>query len=544
MATDPVPGAGSKTSGALESYWLATSKPFETEPLRGNEKADVAIVGGGIAGVTAAYMLMRDGHDVVLLDDGALGSGETGRTTAHFTCALDDRYYLLEERHGPDGARMAAESHLAAIEAVAGIVRQERIACDLERVDGYLWRHPTDDAGNLTKELQAVRRAGIEADWVEQAPGPFAEGPAIRFPQQLQLHPLRYLAGLAKRIQSGGGRIYTGTHVTGFAADRLEAGGHVVEARHTIMATNSPVHTRLSIHPKQAAYRTYVVAGRVPRGRLPTALWWDTGDRTSASPFPPYHYVRLHREDDHDVLIVGGEDHKTGQPPKDGQEPFANLRAWVRARVPGFDPAWSWSGQVLEPHDNLAFLGHDPTAKSSFLVTGDSGNGMTHGTLAALLASDAVAGRVNPWARLYDPGRKGLSGLATMAKQTADFVGKYGDYLKGDDVAALESIKPGSGAVLRGLHPRAVYRDAEGTLHACSAICPHLGCIVEWNGAEQTFDCPCHGSRFTATGKVVSGPANTDLKPAEAEDGRQAPRTRPTGSQRHTRERHTEQADS
>ncbi|MCA1819694.1 MAG: FAD-dependent oxidoreductase [Thermoplasmatota archaeon] len=542
MAADPVPGAGRRTSGIRTSYWLDGMDPIVTAPLERAESADVAIVGGGIAGVTTAYLLMKEGQDVVLLEDGALGSGETGRTTAHFTYALDDRYYVLERKHGEEGARKAAESHRAAIEAVASIVQEERLDCGMARVDGYLSRHPSDEADSLDRELAAARRAGLPVERVESAPEPFEAGPALRFPDQLQLHPLRYLAGLAKRIQSGGGRIFTDTHVTDFGEGELTARGHKVQARHTILATNTPVHTKLALHPKQAAFRTYVVAGGVPKDTVPRALWWDTGDHESKSSFPPYHYVRLHPGKDRDVLIVGGEDHKTGQPDEGEPDPFGVLADWVRQRVPGFAPEWSWSGQVFEPVDNLAFIGQDPTAKSSFLVTGDSGNGMTHGTLAGLMARDLLLGRPNPWAKTYEPGRKAISGLATLAKEGADFVGKYAEYAKKDDVAELAQIAAGTGAVLRGLHPKAVYRDEEGDLHACSAVCPHLGCIVAWNGVEGTFDCPCHGSRFTAMGKVVSGPANSDLKPVrlEEEDAeRGPPRQRPQAGQRHAAETKT-----
>ena len=515
-AQDPVPGAGTRTSGRLESYWLETTKEILTSPLERADTADVAIVGGGIAGVTSAYLLMKEGKDVVLLEDGALGSGETGRTTAHFTYALDDRYHVLEKKHGAEGARKAAESHRTAIERVARIVEEEKIQCNAARVDGYLFRHPTDANDALDKELEAAVRAGLPVERVGSAPGPFDDGPALRFPQQLQLHPLRYLEGLAKLIQTGGGRIYTKSHVTEFDEGEVKANGHRVKAKHVILATNTPVHTKLAIHPKQAAYRTYVVAGRIPKGSIPQALWWDTGDQTTSSAFAPYHYVRTERADDgSDILIVGGEDHKTGQPRKDGPEPFQALTDWAGAYVPGFKPEWQWSGQVFEPVDHLAFIGQDPTSKSSFLVTGDSGNGMTHGTLGGLMAADLVMGRKGSWVDLYDPGRKALSGLGAMVKEGANFVSKYADYLKGDDVKGLDAIPAGSGAVLRGVKPRAVFRDGEGELHACSAVCPHLGCIVEWNAVESSFDCPCHGSRFTARGKVVCGPANADLEPLE-----------------------------
>jgi len=245
----------------------------------------------------------------------------------------------------------------------------------------------------------------------------------------------------------------------------------------------------------------------VPRDSITQALYWDTGD--------PYHYVRLQpRVDaDHDLLIVGGEDHKTGQA-DDIPERHPRLERWARERFPSMrEVTYQWAGQVMEPHDGLAFIGHNPLdADNVYTVTGDSGNGMTHGTIAGMLITDLILGRNNPWATLYDPGRVTLRASGEFAKETANMAAQYADWVTGGDVGSVDDIAKDSGAVIRrGALKVAVYRDATGALHERSAICPHLGCIVAWNPSEKTWDCPCHGSRFSKFGEVINGPANVGL---------------------------------
>ncbi|MFN2383193.1 MAG: FAD-dependent oxidoreductase [Gemmatimonadota bacterium] len=494
------------------SSWMATAELPARAPLREDLRADVCVVGAGIAGLTSAYLLARAGRSVVVLDDGPLAGGETSRTTAHLSNALDDRYHTIEQQHGAEGARLAAESHTAAIDRIEAISRDEGIACDFERLDGYLFNPPdAPDAVDLAQELDAARRAGL-TDVEPLAPGPVASlipGPCLRFPRQGQFHPLHYIAGLVPAIERGGGRIFTGTHVAAFeggdAPYVTTAAGHTVTADAIIVATNSPVHTRFTIHTKQAAYRTYVVAGPVAEDALPAALFWDTGD--------PYHYVRLQRRSGAEpLLLVGGEDHKTGQE-DDPAERWERLEAWARTHLPMLGAVeHRWSGQIMETVDGLAYIGPTPGEANIYLATGDSGMGMTHGTIAGLLLTDLIRGRDNPWATLYDPGRISLRAAGAFARENLNVAAQYAEYVGPGDAGSVDELKRGSGAVLRrGLDPVAVYRDEEGTLHQRSAVCPHLGCIVAWNGAERTWDCPCHGSRFDAVGRVVNGPALSDL---------------------------------
>ena len=500
-------------SGSTRSIWADVPDLPARPALRENLRADVCVVGAGMAGLSTAYMLSREGRQVVVLDDGPVAGGETVRTTAHLTFIVDDRYHWLEHVHGRDGARIVAQSHSAAVDRVEEIVREEGIACDFERLDGYLFVPPGDPRDELEHEFEAAVRAGVRrVVWAQRAPlDGFETGKCLKFPDQAQFHPLRYLTGLDHAIQRLGGRIHRDTHAAtiehGAPARVTTREGFVIEAGDVIVATNSPVHTTLKIHTKQAAYRTYVIAARVPRGAVARALYYDTPH--------PYHYVRLaasREEPGSELLLVGGEDHKTGQA-DDAEDRWARLESWMRERFPSSGEVVDrWSGQVLEPVDGVAFIGRD--AEHLYVVTGDSGMGMTHGTIAGMLLTDLILGRENPWAKLYDPGRVSLRAMGTLAKETLNFAGKYAQYLTKGDVPSVDEIPSGGGAVLRqGAKKLAAYRDDQGELHVASAVCPHLGCIVAWNSAEKSWDCPCHGSRFDPYGKVLDGPANTDLKP-------------------------------
>ena len=476
--------------------------------------ADVCVIGAGIAGLTTAYMLGKEGKSVVVLDDRTIGGGETSRTTAHLVNALDDRYFNLEKLHGQKGAKLAAESHTAAIDRIEEIVAKEKIQCNFERLDGYLFLPPGESTDLIDKELAAAHRAGlVQVERVARAPlRDFDTGPCLRFPRQAQFHPMKYLDALSQAIEKNGGRIFNKTHAEEFKnegqATVKTSKGAVVSAGAIVVATNTPVNDWVTLHTKQAAYRTYVIGVRIPTGSVTRALYWDTLD--------PYHYIRLADSDSHEVLVVGGEDHKTGQA-DDTEERFDRLEAWTRERFANAgEIEFQWSGQIMEPVDSLAFIGRNPGEQNVYVATGDSGNGMTHGTIAGILLTDLILGRDNDWTSLYDPSRISARALAEFTKENLNAVAQFSDYVTAGDVDTARDIPRGSGSVLRrGLHKVAIYRDTHGELHERSAVCPHLGCIVDWNSTERTWDCPCHGSRFDPKGKVVNGPAISGLGPAD-----------------------------
>lgn len=509
-----------RTSGGNQSYWIASTKPLSYSPLKNNIDTDVAIIGGGIAGITCAYMLSKQGRDVVLIEDGYIGSGETGRTTAHFTNALDNRYYELESFFAKEGAKLAAESHTEAINLVETIVNEENIDCGCRRLNGYLFLHKNDKPDNLNKEFEAAKNAGLNVTPVNEIPGiSLPTGKYLKFPEQLTLHPMKYIEGLCNAIQKSGGKIFTNTR-----AEKIESSGvytkgnHKINAKNIIVATNTPFNNMFVMHTKQAPYRTYVIAGRVPKNSLPDCLWWDTGDHESEWPTYPYHYIRIHPVDDeYDLLISGGEDHKSGQPDKENieeEERYTALTAWTKKHFPMLEEIeYRWSGQVQEPYDGLNYIGKNPMDDDNiYIVTGDSGNGMTGGSLAGIIIPDLINGLTDKFTELYDPKRKTIKAASTFIEEQVNVAKQFAEYLTKGDIDSINELKADEGAIIRnGSTKAAVYKDISGKMHAFSAVCPHLKCILEWNGDEKSFDCPCHGSRFSCFGKLLNGPANKDL---------------------------------
>jgi glycine/D-amino acid oxidase-like deaminating enzyme/nitrite reductase/ring-hydroxylating ferredoxin subunit len=497
------------------SVWQESTPVVGTsEHARALESCDVCVIGAGIAGLTAAYLLRREGREVQVVDAYDVGAGESSRTTAHLTAVLDDRYVDLIKYFGAERARLAADSHRAAIELIERIAREANIDCDFERVDGVLVCSEPGQVDLLVREAQALPAAGftdITAIDSLTIPGVRIRGCALRFPRQAMFHAGKYLQGLAQAFRAQGGHILTGTHAVGVdkgEVARVELDdGRKIHARHVIVATNTPFVDRVKMHTKQAAYRTYVVGFELPRERFPSLLLWDLAD--------PYHYVRVVRNvDGHDVLLVGGEDHKTGQE-EDPAARFTRLSNWARDRFEGLGEArFRWSGQVMEPVDGLAYIGRNPGDRNIYVITGDSGNGMTHGTLGGMITSDLVAERANPWTALYDPARKTLQAAGSFIDENANVLGHLvGDWIARGEVKERRQIPLGSGAIVRdGLELRAVYRDNDGRFHELSAACTHLGCVVQWNDVEKSWDCPCHGSRFSPDGEVLNGPAAKPLE--------------------------------
>ena len=511
MTTTP---SGSGTpSGTTRSIWMDTGAMPQFAPLAASTEADVCVVGAGIAGITTAYNLASMGKRVVVLDDGPVGGGETGRTTAHLANAMDDRFYHLESMHGVDGARCAASSHGAAINRIEEIVRGETIDCDFRRLDGYLFLGEGDDVAELDREYDAAQRAGMTVERLDRAPvRGFDSGPCLRFASQATFHPLRFLTGVTEAIIRLGGRVHTGTRVTsvdgGSQVTVHTRDGHEVRAGAAFIATNSPAAHYMT-PMKMLPYRTYVVTLALDGSGPDDALYWDTLD--------PYHYVRRFAGHGQDFLIVGGGDQSTGTRDQD-ESVFDRLEAWARQRFQGLGAVQQrWSGQVLEPADSLAFIGRDFGHDNVYICTGDSGQGMTHGVIASLLVRDLINGKSNPWEHHYSPTRVSLGGTREYLHEVMNAGRSFLDYLLPAELDSVDRVQPGQGALVRrGIHMVAAYRDADGTLHERSATCTHQGCIIRWNTIEKSWDCPCHGSRFDVDGKVLNGPAVSDLPPAES----------------------------
>jgi glycine/D-amino acid oxidase-like deaminating enzyme/nitrite reductase/ring-hydroxylating ferredoxin subunit len=498
-------------------YWSDSASMPRFPKLDRDEQVDVVIVGGGISGLTAAYLLTAAGKTVALIERERCGAVDTGHTSAHVTMVTDRSLTDLVKSFGRDHAQAVWDAGRASMEQIDAIVRDERIDCDFAWVRGYqhapIGARPGDERKTFEDEAHLASELGFDADFVDEVP--FVGGPGVMFPDQARVHPRKYLAAVARTITDRGGMIFEHTTADEFSDTPLavKAKGHTIACSYIVLATHTPLTGNAGLisatlfQTKLALYTSYVIAGRIAKNHLPDALFWDTAD--------PYHYLRLERHRDYDVVIFGGEDHKTGQA-SDTNICFERLERTLRSMNGDIEITHRWSGQVIETPDGLPYIGE--TADRQFAGTGFSGNGMTFGTLTGMMAADRVLGRKNPWSQLFDPARKKFIGAAW------DYIRENKDYpyymirdrFAGTEGRSKRAVPRGSGRVLKlNGQQAAVYRDETGATIVRSATCTHMGCTVDWNEAERTWDCPCHGSRFKPNGSVIAGPAESPLEEIE-----------------------------
>jgi len=494
-------------------YWSASASIPLFAKLAEDVETDVIVVGGGITGLTAAHALLRAGKRVLVIDRDRCASVDTGHTSAHLTMVTDTRLSDLVSGLGRDHARAVCDAGLAAIAHIDQVVRDNGIDAEFEWVDGYLHvpiGAPSEtQQGALEEEASVASALGFDAEYVDAVP--LMEQPGVRFANQARVHPRKYLAGVAKAIVALGGRIHEHSEAGEFRSEprAITVNGCTVTCEDVVIATHNPLVGLRGMagatlfQTKLALYTSYVVAGRVPAGRVADALWWDTAD--------PYRYLRVEPHRDYEVVIYGGEDHKTGQE-QDTSRRYRRLEEDLRRIAPDVEMTHRWSGQVIETPDGLPYIGR--SADHQYSATGYSGNGLTFGTIAGMMIADAIVGRSNPWRDLFDPDRKALGRDAwDYLKENADYpYYLIRDRFAGPDAKSLRSVTRGQGKVIeRNGAKVAACRDASGAVTLRSAICPHMGCVVGWNTAERTWDCPCHGSRFKPSGDVISGPAEAPL---------------------------------
>lgn len=494
------------------SCWYDVTIP-EIPPLLENVNADILIIGAGIGGLTAAYLLLKEGKSVIVVDQNTIGSGETGRSTAHLTYLMDDGLEELKNLFGLDGLKLATQAHKEAVDSIEKICKQEKIFCDFERVPAYLFQSfsPTSSE-TIESEIACLKEIHLEE--ASLIPSPFSQFESenvLKIVNQAQFHPLKYLLGLHQTILRLGGKIFSNTHVVevkGGSFCKIKTDKKLeIDCQYVVVCTHVPINDRVVMHTKQSAYRSYVIGVEIPRNSQEKALYYDTED--------PYHYVRIYSPEssDKDILIIGGEDHKTGQDQSD--EKFRLLELWAKRYFPMMENViYKWSGQIMEPVDCLGFLGKNPLDENVFIITGDSGQGITHTTLGATIITDSILKRQSKYEELFDPKRKSSKSLGEFTKENLNVAIQYADWLVSEKDSKIELMPNYSGCVISKNYKKvAVFKDSNGKLHEMSAVCPHLGCIVKWNKVEKTWDCPCHGSRFLAEGQNLNGPAVSPLEP-------------------------------
>jgi glycine/D-amino acid oxidase-like deaminating enzyme/nitrite reductase/ring-hydroxylating ferredoxin subunit len=497
----------------MESYWTATANLPQYDPISRDVEVDVAIIGAGLTGITAAHLLKKCGAKVALIERARCAGGDTGHTTAHLTYVTDKRLNELVKTFGRDGARSFWEAGMAAIDQIDEIARADSPDCEFAWAPGYLHAsldaEDDQDRESLEADAQFAREFGFDAQFIEQVP--WVKRCGVRFENQARFHPLKYLAPLLKKIPGDGSHVFENTEAHDIQDNPLtvQAGNYKIRCEYLVIATHTPLLGKTGLlagtlfQTKLALYTSYVFGARLPRGQVAPALFWDTGD--------PYFYLRVDPHEDFDYAIFGGEDSKTGQE-DDPKLNFAKLEGKLRRFLPAAQIQHRWLGQVVETNDGLPFIGE--SAGKQFVATGFCGNGFTLGTLAAVMARDRFLGRKNPWFDLFDVNRKKFhGGTWRYLKENLD----YPFYLLRDRLGKAEGespdeVKPGEGKILKLDGKKvAAWRDAAGKVTIRSAVCTHMGCIVRWNNVDKTWDCPCHGSRFHPDGKVFSGPAESEL---------------------------------
>jgi glycine/D-amino acid oxidase-like deaminating enzyme/nitrite reductase/ring-hydroxylating ferredoxin subunit len=493
------------------SVWMDVSVAPGAQPITTDLEVDVVVVGAGIAGLSIGYELLLRGRSVAILDRGPIAGGMTSRTTAHLAPVCDDSLSDLVSMRGEEMARGFQKSQAAAVDRIEAIQRDEGIDCEFRRLDGILFLDPSSEESLLDDEMAAAAKLGVAVGRSAGLPLKGLEDvPHLRYPRQATFHPLKYLEALCRAIEGKGGTLHPHSPVGEIreAEEGVVAqveGGATVSATFAVVATNSPINDRFALHTKQAPYRTYAMAFEIVQGLLADALYWDTLD--------PYHYVRLTSgPEGKDILIVGGADHKTGEA-NDASYRFEALEAWIRRLVPELGKeAHRWSGQVMDTLDYSGFIGLNPGSKRTYVATGDSGQGMTHGVVASLIIPDLICGGESPYQAVYDPARKPIKAARSFIQENSTVLTNLTEFLAPGELASVDHLEPGQGAIIRdGLRKIAAFRDDDGTLYQRSAVCTHLGCHLQWNAFERTWDCPCHGSHFAPDGTVLNGPAIAPL---------------------------------
>ena len=498
-----------KRDGATTSLWQKDIAAYESKTLHlPRQTFDIIIAGGGVTGITTALELQKAGKKCLVVEAHTLCFGTTGGTTAHLNTYIDTAYQQIKKDFGEDAIQLMASATRKAIQLYKSNVDSYNIDCGFEEKEGYVFSKNAKQTEELNKLFEASALAGLDVRYADTISMPFEFEKAMVFPAQAQVHPTKYVFALAAAFEKAGGIIVQHCAVE----DVVEKEGGVVvqttlgavEAHFLIYATHIPPKVNL-LHFRCAPYRSYAIAIKLEQQY--DGLVYDLDE--------PYHYYRTQEVNGENYLIAGGEDHKTGHE-QNTEACFARLQAYVSKYFPTDEIAYRWSSQYFEPADGLPYIGLLPGSSGNVLVaTGFSGNGMTYSHIAAPLLTDLIIGKENACAALFSPNRiKPVAGFTSFVKENADVVGQFvKKRFSAQKITELAALAPGEGKLIKYEGEKlAVYKDLSGHVHALQPVCTHAGCIVDWNNAEKTWDCPCHGARYAIDGTVVTGPASKALE--------------------------------
>jgi glycine/D-amino acid oxidase-like deaminating enzyme/nitrite reductase/ring-hydroxylating ferredoxin subunit len=487
-------------------YWIDSCSPPEFPTLQADLTVDVAIIGGGIVGISAARFIKAQGMTVAVVEARRIGQGVSGKATAKVTSQHGITYQTLEQKFGEDRARLYAEAQEAGLKRIIELSHTHGFEADIEIKPAFVYTRDKRHVEDIEKEVDVARRLGLPATLTRDTGLPFDVLAAMRWDNQAQFHPVKYVSGLAATIPGDGSHVFENSPVIDWDPHRIATGRGTVRARRVVMATNLPLGQTGLYYATNYPMAEPVIAA--PISRVPPAFYKNVEH--------PGHSIRTHDFNGRTYAIAAGSHFKPGHD-EDAQRYFADLEDWLTESFAADPIEYRWVNEDYSSMDGAPFVGWSSsnTEESYLVATGFAAWGFTNGTAAGMMIADLVAGRDNPWLKLFDATRvKPLAGGTEFVKETASVAGHLiGGYVSRKP-KSYDDLKSGDAGILKiDGENVAAFRDERGRVHAVSAACSHMGCLLGWNATDRTWDCLCHGSRFALTGEVLHGPAVSPLKP-------------------------------